>query len=344
MKKIVFLSGVLLSLGIGIYAVVPGRAAAKTRAGTVPEFPHAEISNGILHARLYLPDTAKGYYRGTRFDWSGVIPSLEYKGHSFCGQWFEKYNPTTHDAIMGPVESFAPLGYEMAAPGSGFVQIGVGSLARTDGASYSPFRYYPILNPGVWQVKRSPASIEFRHQLNDTAYSYDYRKNVSLQKGRPELVLSHSLKNTGKKTIETDVYDHNFFLPDSLSTGPGSVLKFSFSPIAEEARGLGDLAAIRGDSIAILRELTGKESVYAVLHGYGDQANDYDIRVENHLAGTGIRIRADRPLSRLVYWGSVKALCPEPYIHIKVLPGATFTWTIRYEFYADKISTGNISN
>ena len=46
-----------------------------------------------------------------------------------------------------------------------------------------------------------------------------------------------------------------------------------------------------------------------------------------------VRIRADRPFSRLVYWGSVKTLCPEPYIHISVAPGETFTWTIRYDFY-----------
>jgi hypothetical protein len=47
------------------------------------QFPQAEITNGIIHARLYLPDPKDGYYRGSRFDWSGVMPALEYKGHSF---------------------------------------------------------------------------------------------------------------------------------------------------------------------------------------------------------------------------------------------------------------------
>ena len=100
-----------------------------------------------------------------------------------------------------------------------------------------------------------------------------------------------------------------------------------------------DLSVIEGDSIRILRPFTGKESVYAVLHGYSDQAGDYDIKLENHITGAGLRIRADRPLSRLVYWGNPRILCPEPYIHVKVQPGETFTWTIRYEFY-----TGNLSN
>ena len=68
------------------------------------KFPETEITNGLIRTRLYLPDSNKGYYQATRFDWSGIISSLEYEGHSFYGQWFEKYSPTTHDAIMGPVE------------------------------------------------------------------------------------------------------------------------------------------------------------------------------------------------------------------------------------------------
>ena len=296
-------------------------------------FPEAEISNGILHVRLYLPDFEKGYYRGTRFDWSGVMPVLEYKGHSYCGQWFEKYAPTTHDAIMGPVESFSPLGYEGADTGGGFVQIGVGVLARADGSPYSPFKYYKVLNPGTWKVQRSPDKVEFLHQLNDAAYSYAYKKTVQLLKGKPELVLTHSLKNTGKRVIETDVYDHNFFLLDDQPTGPGLVLKFPYLLTSEQARGLGELAAIHGDSIMLLRQLAGGESVYAVLHGYGDQSRDYDIRLENHNTGAGLRITSDRPLSKLVYWGSPKTLCPEPYIQVKVQPGDIFTWRITYEFY-----------
>lgn len=65
-------------------------------------------------------------------------------------------------------------------------------------------------------------------------------------KGKPELVLTHSLKNTGKRVIETDVYDHNFFLLDHQPTGPGLVLRFPFLLTSEEARGLRELAAIRG--------------------------------------------------------------------------------------------------
>lgn len=301
--------------------------------GAIPSFPQADISNGIVTARIYLPDAEKGYYRSTRFDWSGVIPQLKYQGHSYFGQWFTKYDPTINDAIMGPVESFWPLGYDQAGAGGTFVVIGVGKVSRPDAAAYSPFKYYPILNAGTWDVKRSRNGIEFRHRLTDTVCSYDYIKKITLTKGKPEMVIVHTLKNTGQKAIETDVFNHNFFLLDSQSVGPGRVMKFRFALTAEEARGLGDLSAIAGDSISVLRPFQAKESVYAILHGYDNSPGDYDIRLEDHTSGAAVRITADRPLSKMVFWGSLKVLCPEPYIHIIVPPGETFTWTFHYTFY-----------
>ena len=44
------------------------------------DYPKAEISNGLIHAELMLPDSQNGSYRGTRFDWSGIISSLQYRG------------------------------------------------------------------------------------------------------------------------------------------------------------------------------------------------------------------------------------------------------------------------
>src|SRR5579872_7477587 len=98
-----------------------GLAAAAARPRAAPsgqsdaQFPEAWLSNGEIKARIYLPDPVRGYYRATRFDWSGVIASLEYHGHNFFGQWFDHYDPHIHDSISGPVEEFrtgnAPLGY-----------------------------------------------------------------------------------------------------------------------------------------------------------------------------------------------------------------------------------------
>src|SRR5450759_315576 len=123
------------------------------------KFPQTEISNGIIRATIYLPDSRDGYYQGTRFDWSVSMASLEFKGHSYISQWFEKYSPEIHDAIMGPVEEFTPLDYEKTKQGGSFMKIGVGILTRPDDKEYQFYRLYPVMNHGEWKVKTQPDQV-----------------------------------------------------------------------------------------------------------------------------------------------------------------------------------------
>src|SRR4051794_32206211 len=66
---------IALAGGVGVMAADP---------------PTAEISNGKVSATIYLPDPVNGFYRGTRFDWSGVVRSLEANGHRYYGPWFTR--------------------------------------------------------------------------------------------------------------------------------------------------------------------------------------------------------------------------------------------------------------
>src|SRR5438876_3633373 len=59
--------------------------------------PQIEISNEAIRAKLYSPDAADGFYRATRFDWSGVIHSLVYQGHDYYGPWFSQFDPAVRD-------------------------------------------------------------------------------------------------------------------------------------------------------------------------------------------------------------------------------------------------------
>jgi hypothetical protein len=90
MRKILF--GILIFSASSIFA----------------QYPQTSISNGLIEANLYLPDAKNGFYRGTRFDWSGVINSLKFKDHEYFGEWYQKHDPKRHDAITGPVEAFDP--------------------------------------------------------------------------------------------------------------------------------------------------------------------------------------------------------------------------------------------
>ena len=303
--------------------------------GAMPllNFPQTEISNGLITAKIYLPDAKNGYYQGTRFDWAGNMPELKFKGHDYFGQWFPRYDPQIHDAIMGPVEEFTALDFMETKPGEGFVKPGVGLLEKPDNEPYAFSRLYKILNYGKWTVSKKADEVHFRHELNDKIYSYSYEKTVRLVKDKPELVLSHTLKNTGKKTIETSVYDHNFFVMDKQPVGPGYEIIFPYN-ISGDGKGFGELADTKGNKIVFLRNLKDDETVFCSgLEGFGNSAKDYDIRIENRIAGTGVRITCDQPLLKLVFWSCATTTCPEPYIKIKVEPGQEFSWNIIYSFY-----------
>ncbi|GGG82013.1 hypothetical protein GCM10007415_13480 [Parapedobacter pyrenivorans] len=302
------------------------------KAGDRP-FPSVKIANGVVQATLYLPDTSVGFYRGTRFDWSGVIPELVYEGHQYHGEWFTEHDPLGHDGIVGPVEEFTPLGFEQAAIGDAFVKIGVGSLVKPDEKPYAFHRRYAFSDRGRWQVKAGKQQVDFTHVLNTAGYAYVYKKTVQLPDGAAKMVLTHSLENTGEKVIETRVYNHNFFVIDKEPTGPGYRITLpgdTLHPIG--AKGLNDIARLEGNELIFLRTLKRGEQAYFADLG-GGQPVDYDITVRNVKSGAGVRITGDRPISKMVFWSSPTTVCPEPYLDVRVAPGETYRWTIAYEYH-----------
>jgi hypothetical protein len=309
---------------------------AMMQAGTPPSPPEATIANRQIRATLHLPNAETGYYRGTRFDWSGAISSLTWGGHEYFGQWFEKYEPTIHDAIMGPVEEFltgdSALGYAEAEPGGTFVRIGVGVLRKKVEPAFQRFQTYEIVDPGKWTTIAAQDRVEFTHLLSGAGYAYRYRKILRL-KG-DTLVIEHELKNTGTKPIATSVYNHNFFTLDRRITGPDVVIRFPFEPKADRPLGAG--AEIKGRELVYSRELGPKENAFAELSGFGPTAAHNGFEMENRATGAGVRVSGDRPLTKLIFWSAIKTACPEPYIDASVEPGRTTTWRITYTFYQVK--------
>ena len=299
------------------------------------DFPKAQISNGVIHAELMLPDPQSGSYRGTRFDWSGIISSLQFEGHEYFGQWYKRHDPKIHDAITGPVEEFrtndSGLGYEETTPGGTFVRIGIGTVRKPDEKAYRPYDTYDIVNSGKWTIRKHKDRIEFTHQLTgEDGYAYSYRKTVQLVKGKPELLIEHSLRNTGTKAIDSTQYNHNFFVIDREVVGPDVVLKFPFAP--GFSRDLSGRAEVRGQEIIFPHELEDK-GVFSELTGSGHEVKDYDFRIENRKSGAGVHIASDQPLLKVNFWAIRTVAVAEPYIHLHIEPGQQQLWTIRYDFY-----------
>ena len=307
-------------------------------AASESDAPRAEITNGLVSARFYLPDAERGHYRGTRFDRSGDTYSLRFAGHEFTGPWFDSYDPLRHDALMGPVEEFltgdSSPGYAEAKVGEGFVRIGVGVVRKAEDKPYERFRTYDVVDPGKWTITKEPGKVVFEHALSGPGgYAYVYRKTIALLPGQPVMTIAHALRNVGTRPIETEQYNHNFFVLDQAPTGPETSVRFAFDPQGTTDRGLGELALLRGRELVFPSELPPKQSVFTELSGFGSTPEHYDIRVENRKAGAGVRIQGDRPLEKLVFWSIRTTACPEPYVKLRVEPGREEAWTLRYELY-----------
>lgn len=357
--------------------------------------PSHQITNGEITATIYLPDAKNGFYTTTRFDWSGAVGSLKYKGHDYYGIWWSKitdiydfgYEGPNKDvisadftAMVGPAEEFGALGYNDVPAGGLFVKPGIGALKR-DEMNYNHSRPYVIANGGKWDVRTSRDAVEFTHTLSEPSISfgYVYTKIVRLTPGKPQMTIAHTMKNTGSKPIATNVYNHNFTTIDKQPTGPdvevtvpwqmtraagrggagrqggaagapaaparqGQPPVDPYAPLAAGQRmgtqcgqpQMQSLASAKGNMLVYSKVLEGSECYPGNFIGFGADAKDNDIRIENKRTGAGVRITGDRPLTRFGYWSIRTVVAPEPYIDLNIEPGQQFAWTYTYDYYATK--------
>jgi hypothetical protein len=324
----------------------PAGAQSAAPASALDRFPHRDISNGIISARVFFPGK-KGMYQGTRFDHAGVVLHITYRGHDYSQYWFDRYTPNIHDntryakvvsvqhaccAVSGPVEEFEPIGFDATGMGGGFLKIGVGILKR-DTDKYSQFVTYPVLNAGKRTTIIAANSARFTQRLQDkeTGYGYSYLKIVTLTPGRPRMTIAHVLKNTGDKPIVTTVYDHNF-----LTLSPGNEHVVIAAPFAMKATLAlqPELAQLDGRFLRYVAPIPDGVTVTSPITGFGDTAADYDFHVTNAASGLGVRMRNDQPIARINFWSVHTVLGWEPYIAISLKPGEVKRWTNTYDYYS----------
>src|SRR5207249_1538137 len=123
-----------------------------------------------------------------------------------------------------------------------------------DESKYDNYRLYEIVDSGKWTIKKGRESIEFTQEVanSSSGYGYTYRKSLRLVNGKPEMVLEHSLRNTGTRAIRTSVYNHNFLVLDGHPPGPGLVITVPFQ-IQTRQPPKKELAEIRGNQIVYLK-------------------------------------------------------------------------------------------
>jgi len=85
MRKITIATLLLAALAYAPFAYGQGNAPfmpvdprATSPASALDNFPNKVIDNGLVSAKVYLPDPF-GFYRATRFDHAGMVTHITYK-------------------------------------------------------------------------------------------------------------------------------------------------------------------------------------------------------------------------------------------------------------------------
>ena len=315
--------------------------------------PKVTLTSGLLTATVLRPDAVKGFYRGTRFDWGGIISSVTLAGHEYYGLWFDRTGDDIRDfvydgdaitagpntAALGPAESFDPSnppGWDEAAPGQGFLKIGVGLLRKpNDGAPYSSFRLYEFVDHGRWKIAHGAAWASFKHTLRDaaTGYGYVYTKIIRLVPGSAELRIEHELTNSGTRPIATAMFNHNFLTFGGMPTAQLPTVSAPY-PFEAAAPPRGDAAVLADGRIQYRRALAGEEIFSVNLKGYASVADARFTIADS--AGASVSVTSDRSWSRLLLWSIRRTVAMEPYVALSAAPGKTIAWSSRYQFAAPR--------
>jgi hypothetical protein len=315
--------------------------------------PSVAISNGLIDATIAVPDATTGFYRGTRFDWSGMITKLCHGGQQFYGPWFDRISPSVRDygydgdalvastasAATGPTEEFDaiedPLGFDAAKPGDSFVKIGIGALRRPDAAEYDHYRAYDFVDHGQWQWRKiGRRGLIMSQELADhgSGYAYRYIKRIELVAGAPRMIISHSLMNRGRLQIHSTVYDHNFLTLDNHPTVAGLTLELPFT-IQSDAPAAN--AAIVGNRLTLARTPGARESIAVAIRGYGPEAADNRIVMTSANKQAAVTVTGDKPLEKLELWSVQRVAAIEPFIRLDAAAGKTVQWRYVYDYRAD---------
>ncbi len=320
-------------------------SAAGASDENLPEaYPHVTISNGIVETTVFLPDSEKGFYRSTRFDWSGIPWQLTFRGHTYFTRRLPKrpHDPLLNESGMSLAGEFdigaggmpVPTRFAEANPGETFMKIGVGNLVKPDDGK--PYRFngdYRLADPGKWTWRHGQSWIEFTHVLRDEyGYGYIFTKRMELPSGRPELVVRHTLKNTGTRAISTLQYCHNFFFLDRDPVGKHYRMDLTFP-----ARFLNDLSptAEVEHGCLILKEDVVKP-LFSVVEGFGDTPGHNRAVIRNTHTGAGVDIGGDFAPAVFNFFAETISFCPELFARIEATPGETRRWTRTYRFFEEE--------
>lgn len=332
-------------------AVAPTTAPASQPASPLDGYPKVVLGDKDFQVEVATPDVDGAYYQGQRFDHTGMIQRVTYKGHVY----FDRYqpiphNPKLHDDIGGLAEEFGiqnPPGYAEANPGDPFLKIGVGLLKKPGNDIYMFWTPYEVLSPASSRLLSHPEDhlrtppgnrpnsqpqmkfdLMFTQMLGrDKAWSYIYNKGITVDASQGKIIITRNLSNLGKKPIKVEHYSHNFMFFDDKEIDSSYKLEMP-QPIIVENKDFLASATVDGNVIRPSKHLDGMAGTLFTL---ADPKAPFTFKVSND-NGASVTITQSIAPPKFQLWMTTRAFCPEPFTLIDLAPGKSIEWSTTYQF------------
>ncbi|MAD97973.1 MAG: hypothetical protein CMB99_11665 [Flavobacteriaceae bacterium] len=289
------------------------------------------LSNTTIEVTIDLPQEG---YSASRFDGSGKITSLKFKGLELLGTELENQNQeddkTFGKGLYNEFGSMNPLGFREASIGEYCHKIGVGMVLKED-ESYDFQKPYSI-KPSEVEIQKSEDRITFTTigELHKE-YAYVLRKTLSLKEDG--IQIDYRLENTGSKVIRTNEYNHNFirFSEDLIGndyslTIPTELRLEELTELVNKEKAM----AIKENEIQFAKSPT---EAFFISTEFKDRFVDANWKLENKAINIGISETGDFKTKQFHLWGTPHVICPEIFIDIEINPNDSFSWSRRYQIY-----------
>lgn len=286
------------------------------------------LQHDHLTLQVHLPEE---HYHRSRFDWTGKITQVTYKGLPLLGSELPTGPDDRHGRGLYNEFGFKlPLGYGDLSPGHWYPKIGIGRI-KSDTPVYDFLENCPI-RPAVFESHGTTKTLSITcTSALSLGYAYVLQKNIELLNDGWD--VRYRLHNTGEKTIITNEYTHNFISIHGQPTDASCHLSFPFRldpDIFDETINPEGLVRIGTQEITFL----GQPSVpffFSYMSGPAPVKAQWTLHYRQ--LGLGISESGDFLTQNVCLWGSGHVISPELFIDIRLPAGKSMQWTRQYRLF-----------
>lgn len=286
------------------------------------------IQKGDIALAIEEPGEGYGF---SRFDWTGKIIQMTYRGIPFCTD--ETLRGDTMKMGRGFFNEFGivkAIGYDEAAVSESFPKIGVGSLLKESEEPYDFFKSYKI-HPFDFKVHKDENRLIIQCLNKAGKYPFFLEKEILVHDSGFE--IHYKLDNRGDSTFSTSEYTHNFLSPGGRAVGEETSLVFNGKIDAFQfGKGVNPLGIMSFKDNQVHWDKTPTaDFFYENICCPGDGERVWTLSNKNLSIGIGETV--DFQPSKINLWGAAHVVSPEVFKDIRIDGGQSDHWCRNYSVF-----------